>query len=217
MVSASACIDNEPSSRRQRYPLLEGQAPEVVCKDISRQTEPNEKAPSRVRPLHINRHVVLQSGERTIAAHFVQRPHALNVLLPRAIPAVLRDNVCCERVRSPAHLRRPAVDTAPDDALGTEQPPQPQAGRKRFGETANAHRLLALRQGVETRRYLPLKRVVAIDIVLHNQEAIVARQPDHLETPRSGQPPPRRVLLVLHGLDHAGYCSARTKPCQLSF
>src|SRR5260370_22638073 len=115
------------------------------------------------------------------------------MLLPRAIPAALRDNVCCERVRSPAHLRRPAVDTAPDDALGTEQPPQPQAGRKRFGETANAHPLLALRQGVETRRYLPLKREVAIDIGLNNQEAIVARHPDHLETPGCGLRETRRA------------------------
>src|SRR6266702_4085204 len=135
----------------------------------------------------------------------------------RAASALSRRSVYSERVRSPAHLRRPAVDTAPDDALGTEQPPQPQAGRKRFGETANARRLLALRQGVETRRDRPLKREVAIDIVLHNQEAIVARQPDHLETPRFGQRATRRVVKGRHGIEHAGYSAAGTKPCQLSF
>src|SRR5215469_15817735 len=127
-------IHKEPCSRRQRYPFLEGQAPDMVREDAPGQTEPDEKASSRVRPLYINGHVLLQSGERSIAAHFVQRPHALNMLLPRAIPAVLGDNACCERVRSPTHLRRPAVDRAPDDALGPEQPSQPQARRKRFGE-----------------------------------------------------------------------------------
>ena len=121
-----------------------------------------------------------------------------------AAPAVLGNHVGHKRVGATSHLHRPAIDAALDDILGTDQPSQSQSRRKRFRETANAHRLVATRQGIEAGRHCTLKREVAIDIILHNQETIVARQPDHLETPRFGQRAARRVVKVRHGIEHAG-------------
>src|SRR2546421_10195178 len=57
---------------RQRKPFLEGQALYVLRKDLLWQTEPDEKAASRVGPPQIRRHVPAQSGERQVTAPFVE-------------------------------------------------------------------------------------------------------------------------------------------------
>src|SRR5258708_308842 len=99
-------------------------------------------------------------------------------------PAVLRHDLCRERVRATSHLPRPTIDPALDGALRTEQPSKPQSGRKRFRETANAQHLLAMRQRIEAGRRCALKREVTVDIILHDQEVVLASQPDNLDTPR---------------------------------
>src|SRR5260370_9387158 len=99
-------------------------------------------------------------------------------------PAVLRHDLCRERVRAPSHLHRPTIDTALDSVLRTEQPSKPQSGRKRFRETANAQHLLAMRQCIEAGRRCALKREVTIDIILHDQEVVLHGPPDNLATPR---------------------------------
>src|SRR5258706_10830152 len=140
-----------------------------------------------------------------------------NMPLPISTSAVLRNDVCCERVRATSHLCRPTGDTVLDDLLGTEQPSKSQSRRKRFRETANAHYLLAIRQCIEAGRHCPLKREVAIDIILHDQEVVLARQPDNFETPCFGQCPSSRVVKVRDGVEHAGNFASRMESHYLLF
>src|SRR6266700_159089 len=150
---------------RQRYSFLESQALYFLRKDLLWQTEPDEKAARRVGPPHIRRHILAQSGERYVTAPFVECLQVHNVLLPMTAPAVLCNHIGHERVRATSHLHRPAVDAALDDILGTDQPSQSQSRRKRFRETANAHRVVPIGQGIEAGRHCTLKREVAIDII----------------------------------------------------
>src|SRR5947209_20325224 len=90
--------------------------------------------------------------------------------LPISTPAVISNDVGGERVRAASHLCCSTVDTVLDDLLRTEQPSKSQTGRKRFRETTNAYRLLAIRQCIEAGRHCPLKREIAIDIILYDPE-----------------------------------------------
>src|SRR5947209_13924234 len=94
--------------------------------------------------------------------------------LPMAAATVLGNEMCRERVRSPSHLRRPTVNAALDGIFRTEQPSKPQSGRKRFREAANTKHLAAICQCIEAGRHCAREREIAIDIVLYNQQVILA-------------------------------------------
>ncbi len=68
-------------------------------------------------------------------------------------------------------------------------------------------------QRIEAGRRCALKREVAIDIILHNQEAIVAGQPDDFAAPRFGQRAARRVVKVRDGIEDTGKFAARVQQC----
>src|SRR5206468_4318840 len=104
------------------------------------------------------------------------------MLLQRSALAILSNHMCHERVRATSHLHRPAIDTALDRFFSADQPAKPQSWRERFRETANAEYLLTIRKRIEARRHSTIKRKIAIDIILYNQQAILSGYPDNLDT-----------------------------------
>src|SRR6266571_5433433 len=131
------------------------------------------------------------------------------MLLQRSISAVLRNHMCYKRVRATSHLRSPAIDTVLDSLFGTHQPSQPQARRKRFRETPNTKYLLAIRECIKAGRRCTLKRKIAIDIILYNQQTIMLSYPDDLKTPSFRQRAACRVVKGRNGIQHTGKCTAR--------
>src|SRR6266516_7309396 len=109
------------------------------------------------------------------------------MLPPLSAPAVFGNDVCHKRVCTTSHLCCSAVDTALDGILGPDQPAKPQTGRKRLGETANAHDAVAIRQRVEARWHFALKREIAIHIILYNQEVVASGQFNDLMAARFRQ------------------------------
>src|SRR6266851_730339 len=132
-----------------------------------------------------------------------------NVLLQRSALAVLSNHMCYERVRATSHLHRPTIETVLDSFFGADQPAKPQTRRERFRETANAEYLLAIRQCIEAGRHGTLKRKIAIDIILYNQQSILTSYPDNLATPCFRQRAACRVVKVRNGIQHTGKCTAR--------
>src|SRR6266566_4015250 len=134
------------------------------------------------------------------------------MLLQRPTLAVLCNHMCHKGVRATSHLCRPTIDTVLDRLFRTHQPSKPQARRKRFRETPNTKYLLTIRQSIKAGRRCTLKRKIAIDIILYNQQTIMLSYPDDLKTPSFRQRATCRVVKGRNGIQHTGKCTARMQP-----